>query len=95
MTSAFSNRIDGSQVISWREGDQNVGVYGRSYSADRTAQLIAIARRVTITNSEPQLAADALPTHFQQLHRGPLIGLSILTVASSPTESRGVVGFEV
>ena len=94
MSSAFSNRLAGSQVISWRDGDRNIGVLGRSYGAERTAQLIAIASRVTITKSEPQLAADALPTLFQQIHRGPLIGLSILTAASSPTSSFSLYGSE-
>ena len=94
MSSAFSNRLTGSQVISWRDGDRNIGVLGRGYGAERSAQLIAIASRVTITNFEPQVAADALPTHFQQLHRGPLIGVSVLTAASSPASSFSLYGSE-
>ena len=92
MSSAFSNRLTGSQVISWRDGNRTIGVLGRSYGGARTAQLIEIASRVTLTNSEPQLAADALPAHFQQLHRGPLIGVSILTSASSPEPSFSLYG---
>ncbi len=92
MSAAFSNRIDGSQVITWVEGGRNVAVFGRSFGADRTNELVSIASTVALDGTRPTVAVDALPVDFHQLYRGSLLDVSPEIVAANPSSTFSLTG---
>ena len=90
---ADTNIRGAGQVISWRDADRTIGVFGRGYRADRTAELIAIAERVTVHATGPRLTISDRPSGFEQIFDGPLIATQLpFTVSEGPGVTYAVTG---
>ncbi|MBK5287718.1 MAG: hypothetical protein JJE46_04545 [Acidimicrobiia bacterium] len=88
LTGPFGASLEhGGLVISWSDGKQTVGVFGRGYGPEREGELIALAHRVTVDGSGPHLPSADVPESYKTVFDGPLVALNTLgpSVATDST----------
>lgn len=80
-------------VVAWREGDLEFGLYGREWSMEQSAQLVAIAEGIERTGGDDtgfRIAADALPDGYAEVFTGD----STLTSLVFPSPSIYTLRFD-
>jgi hypothetical protein len=58
-------------VIAWTEGGHDVSVFGRLWTKDRTADLVAIANKLELVDGRFVLPEGARPSGYKEVFAGP------------------------
>ena len=65
-------------VVTWREGDQEVALYGRGWGSDRQDELVALADQVEVVDGGFRLPESARPEGAVEVFAGGMDSLGLL-----------------
>jgi hypothetical protein len=88
-------------VVAWSEDGRSYGLYGRGWPMSRADELVAIADGIEVTPEAAHIAAEALPSGYEEIVTGPQTAVSLLLpealyslryeVDGPPVEGAGMV----